>query len=406
MLPMTFQVEGKQRREALARRGMILQIQKSSPATFFSFLATSAAHRSLLLGSRADATTRPDMARVDLLNDREYALTQYEATAAVKRKLDNQTIDRELVDACFGLVSTAVLVGNFWEARTHLQGIQVMVDRIGPRQESSESVFWLPIADVTAALGMLSRPVLPLPWARTPIPNTVLSHISSAATMDMARLGSGFLALADLSDQLQSLLVNCRDICLFCECNALDSVGLSPEEHSVLRRKAVELQHDLLSYPSNTISPVADTLQDVSIAPLEAVVRLAMLGLLTIVPHRLLPWSGVSRALSRHQMAALKQWMRQTAAGDSNIAELNTIVWALFIFAQLAVDKPEEPFFILLLAQYTRQLWLVTWEDTETTMFAYLYIPQLQAGPWRKIWDLAQKAGLEKWSQGLRPPEK
>jgi len=386
LLPMTFAVESKQANERLARQRMVLQSKVSNPATFLGFMATVAAHRAILYGRHRDLAPS-DENHDDLITDPDYKKVKQEALIAVRTKIQNrEAINQNMVEACFGLISIATVVGNFQEARTHLKGIAQMVSII---ETSGESMMWVPLSNVKVSVGLLSRPILKLPWAREAIPQEVIQRISPAPYSERSRLGSDFNEL-DLSEPLQALLSTSRDVCNFCEVNATESSGLSREEHAILRQKATELEFDLLAYPYETDEFGWDDRREPLIPAFEAIIRLAALGFLSFTPHTILPSTGLGRALTHHQKRAIEKWLNGKDA-NPGVSELKAVLWVLFIFTQNASEQPEERYFMGLLGQCIQDLWLLNWQDVETVLFGYLYIPRLQASIWKSIWNRVSK---------------
>lgn len=170
LLPLTFSVETKQPRERLVRQGMVLQSKISNPATFLGFMATAAAHRAIFHGNHKDLAPSSQN-HDDLITDTDYQKVKHEAVMAVRKKIQRRDqIDHSMIDACFGLIATATVVGNFEEAMMHLKGIKqimTLVD-VGP-----QSLLWLPLSNVKVAVGLMSHPLLPLPWPRRPIPQDI-----------------------------------------------------------------------------------------------------------------------------------------------------------------------------------------------------------------------------------------
>lgn len=220
LLPMTFPVESKSNSERLARQGMVLQSKISSPAVFLGFMATVAAHRAILRGYYKDlppSETNHD----DLITDPDYKKVKHEAIVAVRQTIQNrQKADQYLIDACFGLVSTATVIGNFREARLHLHGIIQMISSVGT---SEESISWLPVTNVKVSAAMISRPSLIIPWTREDISEEILQRISDRPDTEQSRLEIGLTQIAGLSDQIKRLLSIHQDICSICEFNAANS---------------------------------------------------------------------------------------------------------------------------------------------------------------------------------------
>ncbi|KAJ4568564.1 hypothetical protein HRR85_005735 [Exophiala dermatitidis] len=327
LLPLTFSVETKQPRERLVRQGMVLQSKISNPATFLGFMATAAAHRAIFHGNHKDLAPSSQN-HDDLITDTDYQKVKHEAVMAVRKKIQRRDqIDHSMIDACFGLIATATVVGNFEEAMMHLKGIKQIMTLVD---------------------------------------------------------------LDELGQTLKDLLLAGQTICYFCELNATDPRGLSSAENTTLRQKATELEFDLLAYPYQGQGNNEHD-GEPHLPSFQTVVRLAALGFLSFAPHTILPSTGLGRALTHHQQRAVQQWLQEVNS-NCGIAEMRAVMWALFIFTQNARGQPEEAFFGRLLSQFARDLWLLSWQDIETTIYGFLYIPSLQASVWNDIWAASCKA--------------
>ncbi|KIV84805.1 hypothetical protein PV11_00562 [Exophiala sideris] len=382
MLPLTFAVEYKQPSERLARQAMVLHSKINSPATFLGFMATVAAHRAILYSRHGDL--RPSAQNHDdLITDPDYKRVKHEAIVAVRKSIDRQEPPSQYtVDACFGLIGTAAVVGNFEEATIHLRGIADIMSRVGA---SPESMLWLPITNVKISVAMLSRPILPLPWQREPIPIDIRQRIAPEPGSEMASMGLKFQQLEELSDSLQNLLINGQDVCNLCQVNAANARGLSPRENAILRQKATEFEYDLVAYPYETFAFSHDRNGEPMIPPLERIVRLAALGLMQFAPHMVIPSTGIGRALTQHQKRATEAWL-YAKQGQCGVAELRAILWSLFVFVHRANKQPEEEYFMNLLVQMSGDLLSLPWPEVEKILNGYLYIPMLQAAVWQSIW--------------------
>ncbi|EXJ90570.1 hypothetical protein A1O1_03673 [Capronia coronata CBS 617.96] len=391
LLPLTFTAEINPR-DRLARLGVVLQSKISSPPTFLGFMATAAAHRAIFHGRHKDLAPSSEN-HDDLITDCDYKKVKHEALVAVRRKVEQpETIDQFMVDACFGLISAATVVGNFEEARLHLKGVAQLMSVVGVSQDS---MLWLPLANVKVSVGLLSRPLLQLPWSRQPISHEILQRISPSPSSGMARLGSGFEQLDELSKPLKDLVEAGRDVCNFCELVVANPQGLSSAENATLRQKATELEFDLLAYPYETEDFYLEHSAEPQLPALEAVVRLAALGSSSIAPHTVMPSTGLGRALTHHQKRAIQQWLRETNT-NCGVSEMKAVTWALFMFTQNALNQPEEGFFSDLLLQYTHELRLLSWQDIENTVCGYLYVPSLQSSIWQAIWMASSQARIQR----------
>ena len=77
----------------------------------------------------------------------------------------------------------------------------------------------------------------------------------------------------------------------------------------MLGRKATELEFDLVAYPYETDTFLRDGHDEPRLPALEAVVRLAALGMLSIAPRTIMPATGNGPALTHHQKKALETWI-------------------------------------------------------------------------------------------------
>ena len=381
LLPLTFCVEKKYARDRTARQGLVLSSKVSNPASFLGFLATTAAHRAVMYGRHKDlAPSSQD--HDDLILDPDYARVKHEAMVAVRQAFGQRpVVDEQMIEASFGLIATATVVGNFQEARMHLK----LLDRLTSQIEFSEqTLMWLPVSIVKVSIGLLERPVMPLLIKREPIPDEVLRCIAPQPLTRMVRLGHEFWRLDTLSPILKSLLSTHKDICHLCEFNATDPRS-SPLDSETLRKKAIELEFDLVAYPYDNEAFLQKSGDQPEIPLLEEIVRLAALGMLSIAPHTIMPATGNGRAITHYQKRALEKWLGERQSEPIEV--LGVLCWALFVFTQNALKQPEETFFVELLAQFSRDLWLSTWEDIESVILGFLYIPGLQSSTWKTTWE-------------------
>jgi hypothetical protein len=399
---MTFAIETNSYTERIARQGVVLRQKATSPAVFLGFMATVAAHRSIFRGNHEDLAPS-DTNHDDLISDPEYKQVKHHTIVAVRKMVDDLScVDQYLIDACFGLVSIAAVVGNFQEAKVHLQGIAQMMLIA---DISEESVAWLPIANAKLATAMLSRPLLPIPWERQPIPQEISQMVLPQPESEQSRLGTGFTKVAGLSDRLKGLIYDHRDICYICEFNVKHPGSLSAVGNATLNQKATELEHDLMAYPYETTIFERDHDNEPLVPALEGVVRLATLGLLSRTPHSIMPSCGAGRAITHHQKRAFQKWLKQKHS-DSGRPELQVVLWALFIFIQCAEHQPEADFFTDQMAQLIRELWLIKWQEVEATIYGFLYIPGLQAKAWKTIHESAMCWRWREWAvDDLTPPD-
>ena len=398
MLPLTFSVEIKQARDRKARQGMVLNSKMSSPASFLGFLATTAAHRAVLYGRHKDLAPSRDN-HENLISDPDYARVKHEVIRAVRQVLEQCPVSHEqILEACFGLISTNTVVGNFEEARLHLK----MLDRITSQIEVSEDTLrWLPISNTKLSVALLEHPVMPLLIVREPIPDELLQRIGRRSRTATSRMGQDLAGLGPLSEPLRKLLSTHADVCRLCEVNLCEPQRCFPQDGAILTRKAIELEFDLLAYPYQIETLPRGSDDEPKLPAFEALVRLVSLGMLSISPHTIMPATGNGRALTHHQRKALELFLNDRCSLDSHM--LKFIFWALFVFIQNSLKQPEEVFFTELLAEFSRELWVLSWDQAEEMVSGFLYIPASQSEIWNEIWKEVCKVRAQSQLQNGEP---
>ncbi|RMZ81068.1 hypothetical protein DV738_g2354, partial [Chaetothyriales sp. CBS 135597] len=401
---MTFPVENRNANPQLAHGIVVQRVLEASPAAFFAFLATTACHRAVLYRRHSELGGDGPSGNSQRIRDNEFILAHNRAIAETNAKAaKNGVMDAEYLEACFTMISTCSLLGDFEMARQYLYGIR---DVLQHAEITAQSAAWLPLNDTKVAVGLMTRPQIPLPWARVQIEYASLERMLPSTDDPLSHMGSAFATVPGLSTELLCLLGDATLICLMSEFNARRMDGLTHQEQISFRCKSMELEHDLLRYvfdifPVSSeraagLEPTAD------VPPFENIVRLAVLGLLTLVSVHVLPGSGLGRALTRHQMRALKRWYatnplsgqsskgKDIGGNPSHNATLHTILWALFVFNKCAKEQPEEKLFREMLAETLMQLQLIEWEDIEPILFGFLYVPTMLRPPWWRTWELVE----------------
>jgi len=363
-----------------------MQDRASRPATFFGIMATLAAHRAILEGRHGDlapSNTNHD----DLFMDLDYKVMKNAAYVATRQEIAKQGIAVGVIlDACAMLVCAAVMIGNFGEARTHLISIKSIISTTNDPSVLSP---WVPLVDMSVSIGTLAKPLLVLPWNPTPIADDFLQRIVPQAQSPLARLGSSFADIETLSFRLRSLLGLAEIVCYICEYNATHSAGLNTDEHETLRRKSLELQYQLLTYPFEVFPAFHNDSDKLRIPEIEEITRLAILGLLSRTVISILPSCGTGRALTHHQWSATQAWLRlQPPAPDPGTMKL--VVWALVISVHCAEGQPELPLFMRALVRFAGTCGLASWQDAEDLVMGYIYMPASLRNPWSKIWTSVQ----------------
>ncbi|RMD44811.1 hypothetical protein DV735_g264, partial [Chaetothyriales sp. CBS 134920] len=401
-IPMTFPVENRNSNLEVANHIVVDRVLEASRPAFFAFLATTACHRAVLHRRHSELGADGPSANCDRIRDREFILAHRSAITETNDKAKGGVLDSDYLEACVSIISTLTLAGDFNVARQYLHSLLDVLQHV---ELSPPTAAWLPLTDAKVAVGLMSRPQVPLPWARVQIEDGSLQRMLPPADDPLLRMGSAFATVSGLSTELQRLLCDATLICLMCDFNARDVVGLRPHEHISFRCKSMELEHDLLSYVFD-IFPVsaerADGLEPTPDVPLtEDVVRLAVLGLMTMISVHVLPGSGLGRAMTRQQMRAMTRWFASNLNGQQSLGEkmtgntsdtaaLHTILWALFVFAKCAREQPEEEALRKMLAEVMTRLQMSDWDDIEHILYGFLYVPTMLRPPWWRTWELVE----------------
>jgi hypothetical protein len=388
-LPLTFPVERNSQEEVTLRRQKILKSKKENLAVFLGMMATVAAFRAIFLG-RHDDLKPSDKDHNDLLHDTDFKVIKAWAMEATRARIEtNNSVDEGSVEAIFSLIGAASILGNFDEARLHLRAIRKvlhynsdLVDLTSPQSH------WIPLTDVKAAVGMLRRPYFRLPWSPDPIPDDLLRKIVPPPSAALSQLGSAFLSLRELSIAMQQLLRDAVCLCWFSQFNHERSHDLNAADHEVLRRKTLELEYELLSYVYQGAPTDTDQIpNDMMHSPLEKMIRLAVLGMVSSTLTNVLPSAGVGRALTQHQLKATNQYFNLTLRPVEH--EAAAIIWIMLQYAQGAANQVEEHIFLETLNACRELLRISYWSQIEHLVFGHLYIPAEQTEKWRSIWESA-----------------
>lgn len=387
--PMSFPVE-KTKTEKESRLTMLLQVKVHSPIAFIGFMATLAAHRAILHKNHDDLSPS-NILHAHLIKDPDYKCALQEAVQSISEKVNSgATLDAEILEGCFSVVSAACIVGDFKQAADLLRYVS---SDLQPVEVTRRAEGWLFLTDVKTAVGMLRKPIKALPWAKSRVPTDVLDRICSPASSCIFRLGTAFPNVIHITSQLRQLLADAIVVCHFCEFNALAYEGLDTHEHIIYRCKTLELEHDILSYVYDTFGYSDETPSISFIPPLEQILRLAVLAIMSTIAAVVHPGTGLGRALTYHQKNALNTYGARLHPSMDR-AELKVIVWALFVFAQGAREQVDGPEFEYLLAQTCSWLDVHDWESAEELLLECLYVPSVQRSMWRQIWLSAQEIAI------------
>ena len=393
---MTFPVESKQSNGRSQRKDLVIRVQTSNPATFFGFLATVACHRAVLYKRFKSCGAQLKLTSNNI-TCQEFGRAHQDAITATNAKIERDEVsDPDFLEACYSLISTTTIVGDFEEARLHLKGVQNVVKRVDVPEYARA---WLPLADIKAALGLLDRPRVPIPWAPTNLGINDIEQMLPHPSNPLYQMATGFADIP-ISAKLRGFLMEAAILCHMIDYNARSTLGLSFEEHNRLRNKCYELEHDLLDYVFDTF-PSKEGENGPSIPVVEQVIRMAVIGILNTVCVFVLPGCGLGRALTQHQLNAVNRWfdneINDVGHVQGHYATLKAVTWALFVFAQCAEQQLEAQEFRSLLLLMTKRLWLMSWDEVEATVYKFLYVPSVVRPNWRETWQY-----IERWRSQQR----
>jgi len=194
-------------------------------------------------------------------------------------------------------------------------------------------------------------------------------------------MGRGFTTVMQSpAEGIQTIITQARLISLLGEFNAISSDGLSPSEHEQLYKKILQLQHDIVCHL------YADPEEANLISPIEKIICLAFLALVSITMIRIIPSSGQGRAMTDHQHAAVHSWYQATSNPPTR-AELKLMLWALLLFRQYSADDNKSENFESLLQSVAELLNIDTWRQVENVLYEFLYIPTMQRQDLHSVWN-------------------
>lgn len=242
-VPMTFPAEWP----AAERRARVDMLLYARHAGFLALIATNAAHRVILRGQHEDLSPSK-RTHAELIHDADHKNVLKHAYRATRVKGDKAELDDEFLEAYFGLICAQTMVGDFSHSRALQQDVQEVLPNTKVPKESQA---WLPLVDMSTAMGLLSQPTIALPWPRLPVPDEVIQRIRPASISRCSRPGCGVLLscphyAAASSDR--RLLADAVLICYFAEFNVSRPGGLAAHEHVMYRCKGYELHQDVLDY--------------------------------------------------------------------------------------------------------------------------------------------------------------
>ena len=384
-----------------AKYHVVLQEAISARATFFGYMALTAAYRAMICSQRGGL---PTMAGGQGTTDIEFYVMKGHALSAINQKIKLFGPDTDCIDASCHLVGATCTLGDFQEARTHLEGIRGLIltlgsataGKIGRAGPSAFNVSgWALWADVKVALGLLTRPLFGIPQETANLAAVTIPHIVPPSTSLLSQFESKAGVFIRLSRRLRSLLADVRDLCYFHDFELRDSHGLNQFQHAVFLSKSLLTEHSLLTYPYEIFECGPRSEDDLQIHPLENVTRIAALCMMSCISITTSPATGLGRALTMHLQKAFVA-CRWPILNSFDHSVSNLLAWTLFLGVQGAEGQPEEKGFLEHLAKIAIARGWNEWEEVEHIMSGFLYLPILQERIWSRTWDRT-KGKVEVW---------
>ncbi|KAF7591757.1 hypothetical protein BBP40_001137 [Aspergillus hancockii] len=387
-VPMTFPKEHAFNERA--KTEMAVQSSFTDAGSFFGLMSMCAAHRAILAGRHSDLQYATEASH-RFLHDADYYVMKAKCIREMNIKLRNPTLSlsNEAFGTIINLLTSALIVGLFDEARMHLRGLKRMVELRGGIADNgihqSSMLAAILTTDVKAASGLMTQPVFPLTWGSQPVPVSIQERIAPSGTSALQRPGVAFFSNAHLSSHLISILRVMRDIILYSQvCNEKPAT-LLPSDHEFFRNLNREVEHQLLSYvyfkPNIQDIPFPEAIS----CPhsMEAITRIASVCYLN---HFLIvspPSSGLGRALTKH----LKQAIADCTWSSLSKENYGLLAWALFVGAQSSAGQVERPWFVERLSRVVLTCGWNSWKQMFNVLIDYFYLPITNETGWKSIWD-------------------
>ncbi|EAW13329.1 uncharacterized protein ACLA_053750 [Aspergillus clavatus NRRL 1] len=387
-VPMTFPEEYKVAEQAETE--LMVKSSFSDPGSFYGLMTMCAAHRAVLSGRHIDfhALDNPRPSGFDA----DYYTMKGRCIREMNTKMRDST--RTLSDAAFdtivNLITSALIIGLFDEARIHLAGLKRMVElRGGLMAESihrSTMLVAIITADVKSAAGLMVKPIFPLPWDSRPVSSSIQERIRPPASSVLTRLGSALLANPLLSLPLLRVLHVMRDIVLYSQTYRESPASFHPGDHDFFRVLNCEIEHRLLSYIYTDFrSGGVPSATELDVHPVEAVTRVASICFLNQFLIVSPPSSGMARALTKHLKVAVSSCFLSLQSNTPKDV-YGLLAWALCIGAQASMGQAERPWFVARLAQLAVTCDWQTWDQFANVLVDYFYLPGVHEISWQSAW--------------------
>lgn len=390
-IPETFPSERKAPGEIEARVNRLMQHRKSDPATFYATMAMCAAHRAMKQGRNLELSSLNENT-CQTPEDPDFLLLHHKAITDINRKMadSGQRMHPDTFQNVMMVVGATMSVGRFAEARFHLRAFLTMVETNGGfelQETDSTSIYWnVFIADVKAAVGLQSRPQLPLPKRYDDLDEALRQRINPDPWSGLHRFATKFRSTGVLSQRITGLLESIQDLAFLDNFQEHHDASLSPLDHDILRRRALTIEHSLVEYAWTEFGSSPDS----SIPFLEAVTRLSALAYFSSRFIVAQPNSGLGRSLT-FQMYQLLRSISGHQYGTYSVPVLELLIWSACMSIQGARGQNEESFFYSHLRHWLILRQWREWSDFQHAMEGFLYEPRIHEASWKLMFYSARR---------------
>ncbi|OXV10012.1 hypothetical protein Egran_02221 [Elaphomyces granulatus] len=393
-IPMTFPTETKiSAEDDQTKLSLMGRTAFTDPGTFFGLMSVSAAHRAIVTGRHSDSFLLPGCEN-RVLYDSDYYLMKARCIHEMNAKLKDPVlaISNEAFGTIINLLTSAMIVGLFNEARMHLKGLKRMVDLRGGITDDSVRksimLYTFLTSDVKSAAGLMTRPVFPLFRDHQAASLELRKRLALPSSSNLNTLGVALLRNSSLSQPFMKVVHGLRDLMIFQHFSYHDPKMFSGSDRELLFKHSYEVEHEILSYPyRSSDGRRLGGRTEFHLHPVESVARVASICYTNQVIIVSPPGTGLGRALTKQIKTVLAICTQLDSFSRLSPACHDLIAWALFIGAQGALGQSERPWFVHHLAEIVTLRGWTEWEKVTEIMAGYFYIPYIHDVVWRPIWD-------------------
>ncbi|PGH13710.1 hypothetical protein AJ80_06215 [Polytolypa hystricis UAMH7299] len=388
LIPMTFPSQSR-RPQSPGDRKPVLWFAAPEPGAFFGNMSLSAAHRAMMKVNNAVKVRSPrtmDMAK----EEPDYYVMKAKCIEQMNELIKDP--ERSLDDVAFhiviSLISSALIFGDFREARIHMEGLKTMAALRGgvfSPKFSMRILSNLLVCDLKVSGGMMTRPLFPIVWKPPPIPPALAQRAFPSPSSPFSHLAESFYSNTIFSQSLAQIMKGLRDLLFLDVYDSLEPGALTVEEHELFRLHAHTIEHDLLDYPYRLPRRTPTNADVPTISPTENAARVSAIAYMSFCFVVSPPASGLSRALVSHVRRALAAC--PISQVDSRAEwNLDLLAWVAFVGAHGSFEPSTRAWFIERLREIVAIRGWKEWTEMELVLFRHFYLPRLQKLKWKRIW--------------------